>query len=116
MAGYRFRAPSVKASWPRAARESRENRDSFHGDFAAKRGRRVSILGAMDHGASRFRIAVHRFRGGYFANALDLPGCVARGATEVEAIENARAAIRAYRLVAGVLAAERATVVLEISA
>jgi len=34
----------------------------------------------------------------------------------VEAVENARAAIRAYLLIADVLAAERASVQLEISA
>jgi len=70
----------------------------------------------MAHDRSRFRVSVHRFQGTYFANALDLPGCVSRGATEVEAVENARAAIRAYLLIADVLAAERASVQLEISA
>ena len=71
---------------------------------------------AMAQGQSRFRIAVHRCHGTFFANALDLPGCVARGASEVEAVENARAAIRAYLLVAEVLSAERASLQLEISA
>ena len=70
----------------------------------------------MDPAPSRFRIAVHRFRDGYLASAIDIPGCVSRGATQVEAIENARAAIRAFRLVARLVAAERALVELEISA
>ena len=39
-----------------------------------------------------------------------------RGASEVEAVEKARSAIRAYLWVAQVLAADRATVRLEISA
>ena len=65
---------------------------------------------------ARFRIAVHRWRGSYFARAVDIPGCVSRGASEVEAVENARAAIRAYVCIARVLADERATVELEISA
>jgi len=64
----------------------------------------------------RFRIAIHRAKGAYFAQVLDLPGCIARGATEVEAVENARAAIRAYLWVAQALAGDRATVQLEISA
>lgn len=65
--------------------------------------------------APRFRIAVHRARGTYYARALDIPGCISRGASEVEAVENARAAIRAYLVLARVIAAERATVHLEIS-
>lgn len=64
----------------------------------------------------RFRIAIHRWRGSYFARAIDLPGCVSRGATEVEAVENARNAIRAYLRIVNVLESERATVELEISA
>ena len=52
----------------------------------------------------RFRIAIHRAKGSYFAQVLDLPGCIARGATEVEAVENARSAIRAYLIVAQALA------------
>jgi predicted RNase H-like HicB family nuclease len=65
---------------------------------------------------ARFRIALHRCRGGYFARAVDIPGCVSRGASEVEAVENARAAIRAYVCIARLLAHERAMVELEISA
>jgi len=64
----------------------------------------------------RFRIALHRCQGSYFASALDLPGCVSRGASEVEAVENARTAIRAYLLVARLISEERAMVQLEISA
>lgn len=64
----------------------------------------------------RFRIAIHRWRGAYIARAIDLPGCFSRGATEVEAIENARRAIRAYLRIVKALESERATVELEISA
>ena len=64
----------------------------------------------------RFRIAIHRARGCYFARVLDLPGCTSRGASEVEALENARHAIRAYLWIAQALAGDRATVTLEISA
>ncbi len=66
--------------------------------------------------STRYRIAIHRARGCYFAAVLDLPGCVSRGATEVEALENVRLAIRAYAWVARALAAERPTVQLEILA
>lgn len=64
----------------------------------------------------RYRVALHRAKGCYFAWVVELPGCVSRGATEVEALENARAAIRAYRWIARVLAAEQATLELEIRA
>jgi predicted RNase H-like HicB family nuclease len=65
---------------------------------------------------ARFRVAIHRAKGCYFAQVLDLPGCFSRGATEVEALENARSSIRAYLLLAQVLAGDTATVQLEISA
>lgn len=64
----------------------------------------------------RYRIAIHRAKGCYFARVIDLPGCFARGASEVEAVENARAAIRAYLWATQVLAGEDPTVHLEISA
>jgi predicted RNase H-like HicB family nuclease len=65
---------------------------------------------------ARYRIVVHRASGCYFARVIDLPGCFARGATEVEAVENARSAIRAYLWVAHALADATTTVQLEISA
>lgn len=72
---------------------------------------------SMDmHPPSRYRIALHRAMGCYFARVLELPGCVCRGETEVEAVENARAAIRAYLWIAQALAGDHATVELEISA
>ena len=65
---------------------------------------------------ARFRIAIHRMQGSYFAHVTDLPGCFSRGASEVEAVENARNAIRAYLWLAKALADDRATVQIEISA
>jgi predicted RNase H-like HicB family nuclease len=65
---------------------------------------------------TRYRIAIHRARGCYFARVIDLPGCISRGATEVEAVENARNAIRAFLWIAQALSADQATVELEISA
>ena len=50
--------------------------------------------------APRYRIAVHRAQGCYFARVIEIPGCVCRGSTQVEAVENARGAIRAYLWVA----------------
>lgn len=64
----------------------------------------------------RFHVVIHRAGGCYYARVLDLPGCLSRGASEVEAVENARTAIRAYLRVAQALAGETATVQLEISA
>ena len=65
---------------------------------------------------ARYRIAIHRAMGCYVAAVDDLPGCFARGASEVEAVENARAAIRAWRQAAAALAESAATVRLEIVA
>ena len=64
---------------------------------------------------ARFRVAIHRAKGCYFAHVIDLPGCVSRGATEVEAVENARGAIRAFLWAAQILAGDDPTVQLEIS-
>lgn len=66
--------------------------------------------------SSRYRIAVHRAKGCYFARVINLPGCVSRGMTEVEAVENARMAIRHYHWILQALAGDRATVELEINA
>ena len=65
---------------------------------------------------TRFHVCVHRAKGGYFARVRNLPGCLGRGATEVEAIENARIAIRHYLWVLQTLAGERPTVELDITA
>lgn len=64
----------------------------------------------------KYRIAVHRTGGGYVARAAALPGCACRGVTAVEAIENVRAAIRAYHALARIVAGEAAVVELEITA
>lgn len=102
----------VRASGTRGQRESR---------FAAARFR-VAAAPATAHecpamdtpAAPRFRIAVHRAMGCYVARVAELPGCVASGATEVEAVENARAAIRSWLRLAQALAGSRATVEVEI--
>jgi hypothetical protein len=64
----------------------------------------------------RYRVALHRAKGCWFARVIDLPGCIARGASEVEALENARALIRAHAWVAQALAGDAAIVILEIAA
>jgi predicted RNase H-like HicB family nuclease len=86
--------------------------------FRRRDGARGEYVRRMQPGsaASRYRIAIHRAKGCYFALVIDLPGCIARGATEVEAVENARGAIRAYLCMAEILAGESATVHLEIPA
>jgi predicted RNase H-like HicB family nuclease len=65
---------------------------------------------------ARVRIALHRTKRGYIAVVLDFPGCFSRGASEVEAVENARASVRAYLHLRRLLASERPAVELEISA
>ena len=52
--------------------------------------------------------------GCYLARVLELPGCVGRGATEVEAVEMARTAIRAHLAMARALEGDSAMVQLEI--
>jgi predicted RNase H-like HicB family nuclease len=61
-----------------------------------------------------FCVALHRAMGCYVARVLELPGCITRGATEVEAIEAARAAIRAHLQVAQALEGDCATVRVQI--
>ena len=84
----------------------------------------VSRRPAIDYGSGmqdtapqiRYRIAIYRACGCYFVQVVDLQGCFTRGATEVEAVENARSAIRAYQWIAHALAGESATVQLQICA
>jgi predicted RNase H-like HicB family nuclease len=64
---------------------------------------------------TRFRVALHCAKGGYVARVADLPGCAGRGATEVEAVECARAAIRAHLALVEAIAGEAALVELEIA-
>ena len=68
-----------------------------------------------DEGA-RFVVAIHHTPQGCFAQVVNLPGCFARGANEVEALENARAAIRSFLAVTTLLRQDKARVSLEISA
>ena len=64
----------------------------------------------------RYRVFVHRVRRNYFARVAELPGCVAHGDTEIEAIENVRIAIRTFELVAELLASDASILQVEISA
>jgi len=64
---------------------------------------------------ARFRIAVQRAHGCYFARVTNLPGCFARGRTEVEAVENVRICIRGYLWVAHALAGQPVNVNVDIA-
>jgi predicted RNase H-like HicB family nuclease len=44
----------------------------------------------------RYRIALHKSEEGYSVSVPGLPGCWSQGATEEEAVENIRDAIREY--------------------
>jgi predicted RNase H-like HicB family nuclease len=44
----------------------------------------------------KYRIALHKSEEGYSVSAPGLPGCWSQGATEQEAIDNIRDAIREY--------------------
>jgi predicted RNase H-like HicB family nuclease len=47
----------------------------------------------------RYRIALHQSDEGFAVSVPGLPGCWSQGATEAEAIENIRDAIRDYLVV-----------------
>ena len=64
----------------------------------------------------RFQVRVHRVHDGYVARVVEFPGCVARGSTAVESIENARSALRAFLSVAHLLGSEPLVVQVEITA
>ena len=44
----------------------------------------------------RYQIALHKSEEGYSVSVPGLPGCWSQGATEQEALENIKDAIRAY--------------------
>lgn len=44
----------------------------------------------------RYRIALHQSEEGFAVSVPGLPGCWSQGATEIEAIENIKDAIREY--------------------
>lgn len=44
----------------------------------------------------RYRIAIHQSDEGFSVSVPGLPGCWSQGATEVEALENIKDAIREY--------------------
>ena len=44
----------------------------------------------------RYRIAIHRSEEGFSVSVPGLPGCWSQGATDVEAVENIKDAIREY--------------------
>ena len=70
----------------------------------------------MEKKLLRFHVSLHRASDGYVARIIEFPGCMARGASEVEAIENARLALREFLSVSLLLGAEPALVQVEISA
>ena len=64
----------------------------------------------------RFVVAIHKTPDGYYARVANVPGCIAKGESEVEALENARKAIRTFIVVARLIEQSQARVSLEISA
>ena len=98
-------------------RPARANREALPGNFRIGPAAARAIVPAMTEPTprGRYQVAIHRAAGCYFARVLELPGCFSRGATEVEALENAREAIRAYLWMAQKLAGDDALVRLEIS-
>jgi predicted RNase H-like HicB family nuclease len=54
------------------------------------------LEGSYRQEAMRYRIALHQSEEGFAVSVPGLPGCWSQGATESEAIENAKDAIRHY--------------------
>jgi len=50
----------------------------------------------LQGGSMRYRIAVHQSDEGYSVSVPGLPGCWSQGATDAEAVENIKDAIREY--------------------
>ena len=69
----------------------------------------------LDVSPRRYHLALHRVKGCYVAAVTDLPGCIARGESEVEAVENARIALRCWLGIARILGRETVLVDLEIA-
>jgi predicted RNase H-like HicB family nuclease len=70
----------------------------------------------MDPPATRYLVAIHHTPRGCYARVQNLPGCIARGASEGEALENLRETLRAYLAVARLMGQEEPRVRVEISA
>jgi predicted RNase H-like HicB family nuclease len=63
----------------------------------------------------RYRLSLHRVKGCYLATVTEFPGCVGRGESEVEAVENARIALRTWLGIVHALACATALVELDIA-
>ena len=86
-------------------------------DFARARQAPAVAFALMDSKPRHqsFRVAVHRSLHCYIARVEGLPGCISRGATPSEAVENARLAIRSYLALAPSFEAEAVMVELIIT-
>jgi len=71
----------------------------------------------MDRSAAdrRFIVAIHHTPKGCYAQVVNLPGCFAHGANEVEALENVRGRIRTFIAVAQLLGHAKPRVSVDIS-
>jgi predicted RNase H-like HicB family nuclease len=88
-----------------------ENREGLQWNLRLACARTANNVRVMESIANAtFRVAVHRALGCYLARVVELPGCVGRGVTEVEAVEMARSAIREHLRIARALEGDPATV------
>jgi predicted RNase H-like HicB family nuclease len=87
-------------------------------DFPPIAWRGLIRLGGMETSGTseRFIVAIHRTPAGYYARVLNLPGCLAKGASEVEALENVRVMIGTFIKVMRLVEQDKARVSVEISA
>jgi predicted RNase H-like HicB family nuclease len=88
----------------------------MRGDLQSRRDRLDRYACGMDATPTRYRICVHRARGGYYARVVELPGCVGHGITAVESIENVRVALKTFRVVAELHTRDTPVLTLEIGA
>jgi len=100
----------------RAARKAALNRELRRGICDAGTRRCCYRFPMECSEAGPFVVAIHHTPHGCYAQVMNLPGCLARGANEVEALENVRAMIRTFVTIARLLRQEKPRVSLEISA
>jgi predicted RNase H-like HicB family nuclease len=65
-------------------------------DEVRRPGRAKRYTNPLQGGYMRYRIAIHQSDEGYSVSVPGLPGCWSQGATDAEAVENIKDAIREY--------------------
>jgi predicted RNase H-like HicB family nuclease len=120
----RYPVPTVGPIVVARLQRGREKFPSDECRFSAAPNGRALIVDAISRNCAmngshdpprRYHLALHRVKGCYVAALTELPGCVARGESEVEAVENARIALRSWLGITRALGRETVLADLEIA-